>query len=127
MMTRHIIATDRAPAAVGPYSQAVRAGGFVFVSGQIPLDPATGELSGGPAAVQAAMVLQALGHILEAAGTGLEKVVKVTLYLTDMGDFAEVNRVYGEFFPHDPPARCAVEVAALPKGASIEVEAMALA
>ena len=126
-MTREIIVTDKAPQAVGPYSQALRAGGFVFVSGQIPLDPVTGELSSAPVAEQTAMVLKALSHILDAAGSGLSQVVKVTLYLTDMGDFAEVNRAYGEFFPDDPPARCAVEVAALPKGASIEVEAIALA
>jgi 2-iminobutanoate/2-iminopropanoate deaminase len=126
-MTREVITTKKAPQAVGPYSQALRAGGFVFVSGQIPLDPETGELSSAPIAEQTAMVLKALEHILDAAGTGLAQVVKVTIYLADMGDFAEVNRVYGEFFPDEPPARCAVEVAALPKGASIEVEAMALA
>lgn len=126
-MTREVIATKRAPQAVGPYSQALRAGGFVFVSGQIPLDPETGELSSAPIAEQTAMVLKALEQILNAAGTGLAQVVKVTIYLADMGDFAEVNRVYGDFFPDEPPARCAVEVAALPKGASIEVEATALA
>lgn len=126
-MTREIVETDKAPRAVGPYSQAIRAGGFVFVSGQIPLDPESGELSAGPIEEQAAMVLRALGGVLEAAGSDLAKVVKVTLYLTDMADFARVNKVYEKFFPQDPPARCAVEVAALPKGAAIEVEATALA
>lgn len=126
-MTRDIISTGKAPQAIGPYSQALRAGGFVFVSGQIPLDPETGELSTAPIGEQTAMVLRALHHILEAAGTGLALVVQVRLYLVDMSDFAEVNRAYGEFFTDNPPARCAVEVAALPKGASIEVEAVALA
>jgi 2-iminobutanoate/2-iminopropanoate deaminase len=127
MMARELISTDKAPRAVGPYSQAVRAGGFVFVSGQIPLDPGTGELLKGPVSEQAGMVLKALGSILDAAGSSLEKVVKVNIYLTSMDDFAEVNRVYGKFFGGDCPARCAVEVSALPKGASIELEATALA
>jgi len=125
-MSREVIATAKAPGAVGPYSQAVRGGGFVFVSGQIALDPETGILHDGPAAEQAKMVLKALGHILEAAGSSLAQVVKVNLYLTDMGDFEEVNRVYATFFPAAPPARCAVQVAALPKGASVEIEATAL-
>jgi len=127
MGERTVIASDGAPAAIGPYSQAVRGGGFVFVSGQIPLDPATGALVAGGAAAQAERALQSLRAVLEAAGSGLDRVVKVTIYLTDLKDFAAVNAVYAGYFPAAPPARATVQVAALPRGAAIEVEAVALA
>ena len=127
MGERTVIASDGAPAAIGPYSQAVRGGGFVFISGQIPLDPATGALVAGGAAAQAERALQSLRAVLEAAGSGLDRVVKVTIYLTDLKDFAAVNAVYAGYFPAAPPARATVQVAALPRGAAIEVEAVALA
>lgn len=125
-MKKEILSTDRAPAAVGPYSQALRAGGLIFLSGQIPLDPATGTLETGAMSLQAEMVLTAVRSILQEAGSGLEKVVKVTVFMTDLGKFAEMNEVFARFFPEDPPARSAVEVAALPKGAGIEVDVIAL-
>jgi 2-iminobutanoate/2-iminopropanoate deaminase len=121
------ITSGGAPAAIGPYSQAVRAGGFVFVSGQIPLDPATGQLVGGGIAAQAERVLRSLQAILEASGSGLDRVVKTTIFLTDLGGFAEVNEVYARFFAGVTPARATVQVAALPRGAGIEIEAVALA
>lgn len=124
---RRVIACGGAPAAIGPYSQAVQAGGFLFVSGQIPLDPATGELVGGGIAAQTQRALESLRAILEAGGSGLDRVVKTTLYVTDLGAFAEINAVYGRFFGTEPPARATVQVAALPRGAGIEIEAVALA
>lgn len=124
---REVVATPAAPAAVGPYSQAIRAGGFVFCAGQIPLDPATGALVEGDVAAQTARVLENLKAVLEAAGTGMDRVVKTTVYLQDMTDFAAMNEVYARYFPKDPPARAAVQVAALPKGARVEIEAIALA
>jgi len=127
MTKRVAIVSAGAPAAIGPYSQAIRAGGLVFVSGQIPLDPATGQVVEGGTAAQAERVLVSLRSILEAAGSGLDRVVKTTVFLTDLGDFAEVNEVYARFFPHDPPARATVQVAALPRGVGIEIEAVALA
>jgi 2-iminobutanoate/2-iminopropanoate deaminase len=126
-MTKRIISTNRAPAAVGPYSQAVEAGGLVFVSGQIGLDPATGELVGGGVTAQAERALDNLGAILEAAGLGFDDLVKCTVLLADMGDFKTVNGIYAERFEADPPARAAFGVAALPLGALIEIEAVALA
>jgi len=123
--SRRIIQSARAPNAVGPYSQAVRCGGFVFSSGQIPLDPATGKLVEGSIDDQTRRVLDNLAAVLESAGTSLASVVKTTIYLTDLGDFAAVNRVYGSYFPTDPPARSTVQVAALPLGASIEIEVIA--
>jgi 2-iminobutanoate/2-iminopropanoate deaminase len=125
-MKREIIATDRAPAAVGPYSQAVRAGGFVFTAGQIPLDPATGRLVEGGIEAQTRQVLTNLSAVLQAAGTSLADVTKTTVFLTDMGDFKAMNGVYAEFFPAAPPARSTVQVAALPLGARIEIEAVAI-
>lgn len=125
-MKKETIVTERAPAAVGPYSQAVRAGGLIFLAGQIPIDPASGLLERGSIARQTEMVLTAAGAILEAAGSGLRQAVKTTVFMTDLGRFAEMNQVYGRFFPEDPPARSAVEVAALPKGAEIEIEVIAL-
>jgi len=125
-MSKETLSTDRAPAAVGPYSQAVRAGGLIFLSGQLPLDPGSGRLETGGISGQTEMVLTAVRNILEEAGSGLEKVVKVTVFMTDLGGFAELNEVFARFFPADPPARSAVEVAALPKGAGIEVDVIAL-
>jgi 2-iminobutanoate/2-iminopropanoate deaminase len=127
MRDRQVISSGAAPAAIGPYSQAVRAGGFVFVSGQIPLNPATGEMVAGGAAAQAERALRSLQAVLEAAGSGLERVVKTTIFLTDLADFAAVNAVYARFFPAEPPARATVQVAALPRGAAVEIEAVALA
>jgi len=125
-MERRTVETSEAPAAVGPYSQAVRGAGFVFLSGQIPLDPETGRLIPGGAAAQTEAVLKSVKKILEAAGSGLERVVKVTVYLTDLDLFGEVNEVYARFFPADPPARASVEVSRLPKGALVEIDVTAL-
>jgi 2-iminobutanoate/2-iminopropanoate deaminase len=127
MAERSIVTTPLAPAAIGPYAQAVRAGGLVFVSGQIPADPATGALVEGGVREQTERVLRSLGAVLDAAGSGLDLVVKTTVFLTDLGRFAEMNEVYGRFFPKDPPARATVQVAALPRGAAVEIEAVALA
>lgn len=127
MAERTVIATAGAPAAIGPYSQAIRAGGLIFVSGQIPLDPATGQVVSGGASAQAVRVLDSLRAVLEAAGSSLERVVKTTVYLTDLGAFAEVNEVYARYFSEAPPARATVQVAALPRGVLIEIEAVALA
>ncbi len=124
---REIVGTPAAPAAVGPYAQAVRAAGLVFASGQIALDPATGGLVAGGVAAQTERVLRNLQAVLEAAGSGLGRVVKTTVFLTDLGAFGEMNEVYARFFPTEPPARSTVEVAALPRGAAVEIEAVALA
>jgi 2-iminobutanoate/2-iminopropanoate deaminase len=124
---REVMHTDRAPAAVGPYSQAIRAGGLVFTAGQIALDPATGAMVDGGIEEQTRQALRNLQAVLEAAGSDLAGVLKTTVFLTDMGTFAAMNAVYGEFFPSSPPARSAVEVAALPKGALFEIECVALA
>lgn len=127
MTMKEIISTDRAPAAIGPYSQAVRAGGFVFLSGQIPLDPATGKMIEGDIEAQTRRVMENLAAVLDAAGTSFEKVVRTTIYLTDLGDFAKVNAIYGERFPQQPPARATVQVAALPRGANVEIDLVAIA
>ena len=119
------IETSHAPGAIGPYSQAIEAGGFVFVSGQIPLIPATGELVEGSVEVQTARVLENLKAILEAAGASLEDVVKTTVYITNMDDFAKVNGIYGQYFQENPPARVCVEVSKLPKGALVEIDVIA--
>lgn len=119
------IATKDAPAAIGPYSQGVRFGNFVFLSGQIPLDPATGALVEGDIAAQTERVMKNLDAVLKAAGAGFENVVRCTIYLTDLADFAKVNEVYGSRFPRNPPARATVQVAALPKGAKVEIDAIA--
>lgn len=121
------IATEAAPAAIGPYSQAIRAGGFVFCSGQIALDPASGELATGGVGAQAERVLQNLAAVLDAAGTSPARIVKATIYLTDMADFAAVNEVYAAWLGDARPARATVAVAALPKGALVEIDAVALA
>lgn len=124
---REVIATKDGPAAIGPYSQAVKANGFVFVSGQIALDPATMQIVEGDIARQTERVLRNLQGILAAAGSGLERAVKTTVYLKDMGEFAAMNEVYGKFFPAPPPARATVEVARLPKDVRVEIDVVALA
>jgi 2-iminobutanoate/2-iminopropanoate deaminase len=127
MSEKHIVSTKEAPAAIGPYSQAVSAGGFVFLSGQIPLDPATGEMVQGDIVAQTERVMKNLGAVLKAAGTSFDRVVRSTIYLVDLGDFAKVNAVYGSCFKEAPPARATVQVAALPKGARVEIDVVALA
>jgi 2-iminobutanoate/2-iminopropanoate deaminase len=124
---KEIIKTDQAPAAIGPYSQAVGAGGFVFASGQIPLNPQTMQFVSDDVAEQTEQVLQNLRAALEAAGVGLEQVVKTTVYLADMNDFAAMNEVYGRYFTANPPARATVEVARLPRDARVEIDLIALA
>ena len=119
------ISTDGAPAAVGAYSQATRSGDLVFNAGQIPLTPEGGDLTGEPPAIQARQCLENLASVLEAADSGLEHVLKTTIYLADVRDYDEVNEAYSEFFDTEPPARSAVGVAALPKGAAVEIEAIA--
>ena len=123
---KKIIRTEAAPAAIGPYSQAVEAGGFVFLSGQIPLDPATGRLVDGDVAVQTERVLENLGAVLAAAGLGFEHVVRTTIFLADLEDFARVNEVYARRFPASPPARATVQVARLPRDARVEIDAIAV-
>ena len=123
---RERIQTDNAPAAIGPYSQAIRAGGFVFASGQIPIDPATGEFVKGGIAEQTEQVLKNLAALLEAAGSDLDKVVKTTVFLADMKEFAQMNEVYAKFFKDTPPARATVAAAGLPRDARVEIEAVAL-
>ena len=125
-MTKYVIATPEAPAAVGPYSQAIKANGFVFTAGQLGLDPATGKLAGDDVASQAKQALINITAVLEAAGTSIDNVVKTTVFLTDMADYKAVNAVYATFFTDTPPARSAVEVAALPLGGLVEIETIAL-
>ena len=125
MTEKKIISTDRAPAAIGPYSQAVESEGLLFCSGQVPLDPQSGELLQGTITEEATRALENLGAVLEAGGTSFERVVKVTAFLTDMGDFVEFNEVYAKYFGEGLPARATVEVSGLPKGARIEVECIA--
>ena len=121
-----IIHTDKAPGAIGPYSQAVRTGNMVYTAGQIGLDPARMEIVSGGVEAETRQVLTNLKQVLEAANSGLNYVVKTTVFLQDMGEFSKMNAIYGEFFPENPPARSAVEVAALPKGAAVEIEAVAM-
>jgi len=125
-MDRTIVSTDKAPGAVGPYSQAVVAGDLVFTAGAIALDPKTGELVGEEIGAQTRQVLKNVQGVLEAAGSSLDLVVKTTVFLTDMGNFAQMNSVYAEFFPSHPPARSTVQIGPLPKGALLEIEAIAL-
>jgi len=125
-MTKQVITTADAPAAIGPYSQAIRVGNLVFTSGQIPLHPQTGDIVGETAAEQVRQVLQNLQAVLQAAGASLQNVVKTTIFLTDLSQFAAVNAVYAEFFPENPPARSTVQVAALPRGVQVEIEAIAV-
>lgn len=126
-MERQVIATKQAPRAIGPYSQGIRIGGLVFTAGQAGLDPSTGELVAGGVAAETRQVLWNLQAILEAGGGSLASVVKTTVFLTNMDDFQIMNQVYGEFFPQDPPARSTVQVSRLPKGAAVEIEAVAAA
>jgi 2-iminobutanoate/2-iminopropanoate deaminase len=122
----NVISTDAAPKAIGPYSQAIVAGNLIFTSGQIPLDPSTQQMVEGDVRVQAERVMENLAGVLKAAGVGFAQVVKSTIFLADLGDFAVVNEVYGKRFPSNPPARSTVQVAALPKGARVEIELIAL-
>ena len=124
---RDVIATKDGPQAIGPYSQAIRANGFVFVSGQVAIDPATQQVISGDVSVQTDRVIRNLAAILKAAGTGLEKVVRSTVFLKNMGDFAAMNEVYGKHFTSAPPARSTVEVARLPKDVLVEIDVIALA
>jgi 2-iminobutanoate/2-iminopropanoate deaminase len=125
-MKKRVIQTVKAPKAIGPYSQAIQAGNLLFLSGQIPLDPASGELVKGDISEQTRRVLENLKGVLESQGLGMEDVVKVTIFLKDMGNFNQVNEVYATYFPSSPPARSTVEVARLPRDAGIEIEAIAL-
>lgn len=124
-MKLEAVRTTGAPAAIGPYSQAVRAGGFLFCSGQIPLDPATGTLVDGGIEEQTERVLENLAAVLTAGGATTRSVVKTTVYLVDLGDFPAMNAVYGKFFPGEPPARATVQVVRLPAGARVEIDAVA--
>lgn len=119
------VVSDKAPAAIGPYSQAIKAGNFVFTSGQLPMDPQTGQIEGDIKA-QTKMALTNLAHVLEAAGSGMDKVVKTTVFLADINEFAAMNEVYATFFGEMPPARSAFQAANLPKGAKVEIEAVAV-
>jgi len=124
---REVIATDRGPKAIGPYSQAIRANGFVFVSGQIPLDPETQQLVSGGVQAQTERVLENLKGIVEAAGSSLDRVVRTTVFLADMTEFAAMNEVYGRYFRSQPPARSTVQVARLPRDVRVEIDVIALA
>ena len=124
-MSKHLVDTASAPRAIGPYSQAIRAGEWLFLSGQIALDPATGKMIEGNAAEQSERVLNNLDAVLKAAGASLGHVVKTTIYLTNLEDFSEVNKVYAAYFPSSPPARATVEVSRLPKDAKVEIAAIA--
>jgi 2-iminobutanoate/2-iminopropanoate deaminase len=125
-MQRERISTTDAPGAIGPYSQAIATGNFVFCSGQVPLEPASGALVEGDVRAQTRRALENLSGVLNAAGSSLAQVVKTTVFLNSMGDFTAMNEVYAEFFPGDPPARSTIAVAELPKGARVEIEAIAL-
>jgi len=120
-----VVRTSSAPGAIGPYSQAIAAGGFLFVSGQIPLDPGTGRPVDGGIAEQVERVLENLKAVLQAGGAGMETVVKTTVYLTDLSEFPGMNEVYARYFGSDPPARTTVQVSALPKGVKVEIDAIA--
>ncbi len=122
---KQIIQTEKAPKAIGPYSQAVKVGSFIFTAGQIGLDPQSGELIAPDIESQTRQALTNLKHILEAAGASLNDVIKTTVFLQDMAEFPRMNAIYAEFFPQNPPARSTVAVAALPKGARVEIEAVA--
>jgi 2-iminobutanoate/2-iminopropanoate deaminase len=122
---KKIISTSEAPAAIGPYSQAVRSGRFLFCSGQIPLDPKSGQIISGDIAAQTRRVLDNIAAVLRGEGLTFDNVVKTTVFLTDLGDFQTVNEIYGSYFKQDPPARSTVQVSALPKGAKVEIEVIA--
>jgi 2-iminobutanoate/2-iminopropanoate deaminase len=123
---KEIISTKHAPRAIGPYSQAVRAGNLVFASGQIPIDPATGNFVSGGVAEQTEQVIKNLSSVLEAAGVGLHQVIKTTVFLADMDDFSAMNEVYGRYFTENPPARATVQAARLPRDARVEIDAIAV-
>ncbi len=125
-MSRDVVHTDRAPKAVGPYSQAIRSGNLVFTAGQVPIDPATGKIEATTIEDQTRRVLDNLKAVLEEAGSGLERVVKTTVFMVDLGEFAAMNAVYAGYFPAAPPARSTVQVGALPLGARVEIECVAL-
>ncbi len=127
MTERRIVKTEGAPGAIGPYSQAVVAGGFVYTSGQVGFDPATGQFVEGGVREQTAQVLRNLSRVLEAAGSSLARVVKTTVFLADMDEFAAMNEVYATFFPAEPPARSTVQAARLPRDARVEIDVVALA
>lgn len=122
-----VISTDKAPGAIGPYSQAIKANGMIFCSGQIPIDPATENFVSDDVAEQTAQVFKNLGAVLEAAGSGFGKVVKTTVFLADMNDFAAMNEVYGQYFTDNKPARATVQAARLPRDAKVEIECIAMA
>ena len=124
-MKKQIVATDQAPKAIGPYSQAVRSGELLFCSGQIPLDPVSGQIVAGGIVEQTERVLKNLGAVLASQGIGLDHVVKTTVFMTNLADFAAMNEIYGRHFASNPPARSTVQVAALPRGAQVEIEAIA--
>ncbi|HEX5426487.1 MAG TPA: RidA family protein [Candidatus Acidoferrales bacterium] len=124
---KDVISTDKGPKAIGPYSQAVRANGFIFVSGQVAFDPATGQLVEGDVGKQTARVLDNLKAIVEAAGSSLEKAIRATVFLKDMNDFVAMNEVYARYFSHQPPARSTVEVARLPRDVRVEIDLITLA
>jgi 2-iminobutanoate/2-iminopropanoate deaminase len=124
---REVIATDQAPKAIGPYSQAIRAAGFIFTSGQVAIDPATQQVVAGDVVVQTDRVLKNLSAVLKASGSSLEKVLRCTVFLKNMGDFGAMNEVYGRYFTQNPPARSTVEVARLPKDVLVEIDVIALA
>ena len=123
---KEIVSTENAPGAIGPYSQAIKAGGMVFCSGQIPIDPATGEFVSDVVAEQTEQVLKNLGEVLKAAGSSLDNVVKTTVFLADMNDFVEMNEAYGRFFSDNKPARATVQAARLPRDARIEIDCIAI-
>ena len=124
---KKMISTNEAPGAIGPYSQAVRSGNFVFCSGQIPLDPKSGEIVAGDIGVQTRRVMDNIAGLLRAEGLSFDDIVKTTIFLTNLGDFQTVNQIYGSYFKNDPPARSTVQVAALPRGANVEIEVIAAA
>lgn len=125
-MRKIVVQTEKAPQAIGPYSQAVRAGDFLFLSGQIPLDPQTGDLDGEDIETQTKRVLENLKAVVESEGLALNNIVKTTVYLSDMNNFSRFNTIYGQYFQIDPPSRATVEVARLPKDVLIEIEAIAI-
>lgn len=124
---KEIISTEKAPGAIGPYSQAIKAGGMIFCSGQIPIDPATGEFVSDVVGEQTEQVLKNLSEVLTAAGASLNDVVKTTVFLSDMNDFAEMNEVYGRFFNENKPARATVQAARLPRDTKVEIDCIAIA
>jgi 2-iminobutanoate/2-iminopropanoate deaminase len=126
-MAKRIVKTDQAPSAIGPYSQAVIANGFVFAAGQVPLDPRTGQIVPGDTRIQTKRVMENLKAVLTAAGSSMDRVVKTTVFLVNLNDFGVMNEIYGEYFQEEPPARSTVQVAKLPREAAVEIEVIAIA